>query len=343
MKLTVSRETFLARLGVAVRAASTRSAIQTLAGVLIRVEDGRAELQATDMELGLRVGARGPGGHAEGQVVVPGRLLLDVVRSLPKDELTLEYRTVAAGRGGHLRPGALPPAHAADRGLPEAAGGADRGRAHAFPPAPSSTRSPAWPAPPRATRRARTSPACWSPPAARSCAWWPPTPTGWASRRPSSSRAGRHRSRRTCRPARFRSSAASPAAGGAETIGVAALENQVIFTRRRRGALLAPRRRPLPELPAAAARVLRARAAREPRRAAGGRAPRRPAGAEERAAAAALLGGRARRLRADAGRGRGQRVAAGPVHRARSSRSASTRSSSATGSRAPSRRSSCSS
>ncbi|HEX2416380.1 MAG TPA: DNA polymerase III subunit beta [Thermoleophilaceae bacterium] len=92
MKLTVSRETFLARLGVAVRAASTRSAIQTLAGVLLRVADGRAELQATDMEMGVRVALEAQEA-SEGQVVVPGRLLLDVVRSLPRDELTLEYRT----------------------------------------------------------------------------------------------------------------------------------------------------------------------------------------------------------------------------------------------------------
>jgi DNA polymerase III subunit beta len=92
LKLTVSRETFLAKLGIAVRAASTRSAIQTLAGVLVRVEEGRAELEATDMELGVRAGletAEASSGHA----VIPGRLLLDVVRSLPTDELSLEYRS----------------------------------------------------------------------------------------------------------------------------------------------------------------------------------------------------------------------------------------------------------
>jgi DNA polymerase III subunit beta len=92
LKLTVSRETFLARLGVAVRGASTRSAIQTLSGVLLRVEEGQAELQATDMELGLRVGLEASE-SSPGIAVVPGRLLLDVVRSLPKDELTLEYRS----------------------------------------------------------------------------------------------------------------------------------------------------------------------------------------------------------------------------------------------------------
>jgi DNA polymerase-3 subunit beta len=92
LKLTVSRETFLSRLGVAVRGASTRSAIQTLSGVLLRVEEGQAELQATDMELGLRVGLEASE-SSPGIAVVPGRLLLDVVRSLPKDELTLEYRS----------------------------------------------------------------------------------------------------------------------------------------------------------------------------------------------------------------------------------------------------------
>jgi DNA polymerase-3 subunit beta len=91
VKLSVSRETFLAKLSVVARAASTRSAIQTLAGVLIRLEDGRAELQATDTDLGIRAGFDADI-QSEGSVVVPGRLLLDVARSLPKPHLSLEYR-----------------------------------------------------------------------------------------------------------------------------------------------------------------------------------------------------------------------------------------------------------
>src|SRR5919199_408011 len=92
MKFSIDKERFLAALGIAVRGASTRSAIQTLAGVMVRAESGRVELQATDMELGVRVGvAVEP--EREGSAVVPGRLLLDVVRSLPKDDLTIEYRS----------------------------------------------------------------------------------------------------------------------------------------------------------------------------------------------------------------------------------------------------------
>jgi len=113
LKLTVSRETFLAKLGIAVRGASTRSAIQTLAGVLLKVEDGRAELEATDMELGVRVSLE-PIESSPGHAVIPGRLLLDVVRSLPTDQLSLEYRSaqqdvelVAGPSKFHLR--TLPP------------------------------------------------------------------------------------------------------------------------------------------------------------------------------------------------------------------------------------------
>ena len=91
MKLSVSRETFLTQLGVAARGASTRSAIQTLAGVLIRLEAGSAELQATDSDLGIRVALEAEI-ESEGAVVVPGRLLLDVARSTSQDTLSLEYR-----------------------------------------------------------------------------------------------------------------------------------------------------------------------------------------------------------------------------------------------------------
>jgi DNA polymerase-3 subunit beta len=113
LKLTVSRETFLAKLGIAVRGASTRSPIQTLAGVLLKVEDGHAELEATDMELGVRVTLE-TADSAPGHAVIPGRLLLDVVRSLPTDQLSLEYRSaqqdvevVAGPAKFHLR--TLPP------------------------------------------------------------------------------------------------------------------------------------------------------------------------------------------------------------------------------------------
>lgn len=73
------------------RGVSTRSAIQTLAGVKLEVSGDSLQLQATDMDLGIQV-RTSVTDAADGIVVLPGRLLLDVVRSLPKNDLSLEHR-----------------------------------------------------------------------------------------------------------------------------------------------------------------------------------------------------------------------------------------------------------
>ena len=87
---------------------------------------------------------------------MPGRLLLDVVRSLPKDELTLEYRSAQQDVEVTSGPGEVPPAHAAARGLPEAARGRRREGVLTVPAQAFVETIAAWPARPRATRRGRT-------------------------------------------------------------------------------------------------------------------------------------------------------------------------------------------
>src|SRR5436190_2243623 len=91
MKITCSRDELAARLGVVSRGLSTRGTVQILAGVLLQVQDASLQLAATDMELSLRtrLDAKVDG---EGSAVVPGRLLTDIVRLLPEDEVVLEYR-----------------------------------------------------------------------------------------------------------------------------------------------------------------------------------------------------------------------------------------------------------
>jgi len=93
MKFSASRDVLLAQLQTVTRAVSTRSAIQALSGVKVSTTDGRLELQATDMEIGLRVTLDADVGQ-DGTVVVPGRLFLDVVRSLPGG--TVEFAARAA-------------------------------------------------------------------------------------------------------------------------------------------------------------------------------------------------------------------------------------------------------
>jgi DNA polymerase-3 subunit beta len=91
MKLSTKRDALFAQLQTVTRAASTRSAVQALSGVQVQAQSGAIELRATDMEIGLRLPLDGEVVR-EGAVVLPARLLVDVVRALPSNELTLELR-----------------------------------------------------------------------------------------------------------------------------------------------------------------------------------------------------------------------------------------------------------
>ena len=93
MKLSLSASELLTQLQTVTRVASARSAVQALSGVMVSApESSTPELLATDMEIGLRVPL-----HAEvirpGAAVLPARLLLDVARSLPSEQLTMELRS----------------------------------------------------------------------------------------------------------------------------------------------------------------------------------------------------------------------------------------------------------
>ena len=91
MKISLDREAFLNQLQTVTRVASTRSAIQALSGVQIAAAAGACELRATDMDVSLRVPVVAEVVR-EGVVVLPARLLLDVVRSLPAPQVSLELR-----------------------------------------------------------------------------------------------------------------------------------------------------------------------------------------------------------------------------------------------------------
>ncbi len=91
MKLSTRRDTLFTQLQTVTRAASTRSAVQALSGVLLQARGGSVELRATDMEIGLRVPLEGEVAR-DGAVVLPARLLVDVVRALPGDTVSLELR-----------------------------------------------------------------------------------------------------------------------------------------------------------------------------------------------------------------------------------------------------------
>jgi DNA polymerase III subunit beta len=91
IRVVVDRDTFASRLVQVSRAASARGAVQVLGGILLRARDGLLELEATDMELSLRTTVPATV-EGEGTLVVPAKLLGDVVRLLPADEVTIAHR-----------------------------------------------------------------------------------------------------------------------------------------------------------------------------------------------------------------------------------------------------------
>src|SRR3989442_9342055 len=91
LNISVPRDELAQKLGVVARGVSTRTAVLVLGGIQVRAEGGRLHLAATDMELSLRASLEA-GVSEEGEAVVPGRLLLDIARSLPGDEVVVEYR-----------------------------------------------------------------------------------------------------------------------------------------------------------------------------------------------------------------------------------------------------------
>jgi DNA polymerase III subunit beta len=92
MKLVCGRDELSQKLALVARAVSTRASVQILAGVLLRAEGGRLHLAATDMELSLRSSLEAQV-SGDGAVVVPGRLLVDLVRLLPAQEVLVEHRS----------------------------------------------------------------------------------------------------------------------------------------------------------------------------------------------------------------------------------------------------------
>src|SRR6266550_2228643 len=91
LKLACSRDELLRGLGIVSRGVSTRTTVQILSGILLKAVEGKLELAATDMEVSLRTTVEAKV-EAEGSVVVPGRLLLELARLLPEAEVTIEHK-----------------------------------------------------------------------------------------------------------------------------------------------------------------------------------------------------------------------------------------------------------
>ncbi|MGI9021315.1 MAG: DNA polymerase III subunit beta [Solirubrobacterales bacterium] len=92
MKISIAREALFEALQLAGRAVSSRSTLPSLSGIHLEAAAGALTIRATDMELGITQTLEGVKVETDGAVLLPGRLLVDVVRSLPEGEATLAVR-----------------------------------------------------------------------------------------------------------------------------------------------------------------------------------------------------------------------------------------------------------
>jgi DNA polymerase III subunit beta len=91
LRMTVARDELAAKLAIVARGVSTRTTVLVLGGIQLRAEAGQLHLAATDMEVSLRATVDAQVAD-EGVVVVPGRLLLEIARSLPDSEVAIEHK-----------------------------------------------------------------------------------------------------------------------------------------------------------------------------------------------------------------------------------------------------------
>ncbi len=103
MKLTAEREKLLAPLQAVIGVVERRQTMPVLANVLLGVRQGQLSITATDLEVEL-VAATEVQVQDAGDITVPGRKLLDILRALP--EKAAVSLTVEGGKKSSSRQGA---------------------------------------------------------------------------------------------------------------------------------------------------------------------------------------------------------------------------------------------
>ena len=103
MKFSIQREKLLQPISQVVGVVERRQTLPVLANFLIAARDGQLSITGTDMEVEL-ITKTAADVQVEGDITVPARKLVDIVRMLPEDVtitgvLEGDKMTVASGRG----------------------------------------------------------------------------------------------------------------------------------------------------------------------------------------------------------------------------------------------------
>jgi len=94
MKVIVNQQKLAHSVNMVSRAVSPRSTLPVLSNILVKTDDGRLRLSATNLELGITCWINASV-ESEGAITVPARTFTDLVSNLPSDKvsLTLDHST----------------------------------------------------------------------------------------------------------------------------------------------------------------------------------------------------------------------------------------------------------
>jgi DNA polymerase-3 subunit beta len=88
MKVTVQQQQLSHGVAIVARAVAPRSTLPVLSNILIKTDEGRLRLSATNLELGISAWIGGNVAE-EGAITVPSRTFADLVNNLPNESVTL--------------------------------------------------------------------------------------------------------------------------------------------------------------------------------------------------------------------------------------------------------------
>lgn len=92
MKATVKQQQLAHGVNVVARAVSPRSTLPVLSNILVKTDEGRLRLSATNLELGITTWI-GADIQEEGAITVPARTFVDLVSNLPSEKILLSLDT----------------------------------------------------------------------------------------------------------------------------------------------------------------------------------------------------------------------------------------------------------
>ena len=95
MKFSINQQELANAINVVSKGASTRSTLPILSGILLRAQDETIVLEATNLDLSIRYRAAAFV-EEEGETVIPSKLFLDVVKSLPNSAVHFEANDESA-------------------------------------------------------------------------------------------------------------------------------------------------------------------------------------------------------------------------------------------------------